>query len=147
MKAKLKKKKRFFNLLFSHSAVVFIVLIYIGIAHVGLPYFKRSDFLFFYNWDLFSSQPKKIVYDITCDQSKSFLFRDLRKQAKLHNINIHVLFALVNRKNIKRISKDYKSSLKLFCHQRKPVLVKMKGSLAEHIIFKKPLEIMERIEL
>ena len=58
-----------------------------------------------------------------------------------------LLFSLINKKNIYYIRKNYQDSLKSFCLSQKPLLFKMKGSLTEHIIFKKNLKVIEKIEL
>ena len=96
---------------------------------------------------MYSYMPKKYVRDITWDNGKSFLFRDHRRKAKKLGINIHELFYILNRSNYKRVRKYFYPQLTKLCQCNHINLVKLKGSLAEHIFYKKQLEITKQNKL
>ena len=122
-----------------------IVFSYIGVSLFILPYFQKTDFLFFFNWRLFDLKPFHFVFDISCGEKEDlFLFRDHSKiNVDLSRKFIHVLF---NPKKA-RIIKNYQEDIKAFCQFDSPYLIKLKGSLYEHIILKKNLEVMEKVKL
>ena len=126
--------------------LIVILGLYIATAHIFLPLFKKDEFYFLFSWRLFVFMPQKYVYDLTWDQGKTFLTRDRRK--KLRDIGkSHVFFYLLNYENISWIKKDYKNQLLKLCQCQSIQFVTLKGSLTDHLIYKKPLEIVESIEL
>ena len=90
---------------------------------------------------MFSSMPETLTYDITWDEGQSFLFRDHRKRAISAGINLNILFYLLGKADENRIKKDFYSELTDLCQCQNLEIFKLKGSLAEHIIYKKQLKI------
>jgi len=121
----------------------------VGISHIVLPYFKKRDFFFFYQWNMFSFSPYTFVYDITCDQGKTFLIRDQKDQIKnVHSeIFLREIFHMIQMKNVNQIVSDFKEPLKRICKTDTILLVKMRGSLWDHIVLKKDLKIEDRVPL
>ena len=88
--------------------------------------------------------PKIFVYDITWDGGKTFLIRDYRQKAQGTNVlarEWHTLFYLLRIKSEK--IRQYHSIILKFCECKAIYRVKLKGSLTDHIIYKKPLQIEE----
>ena len=123
-----------------------ILIIYISISHIILPAFNKSHFLFFSDWVLFSFTPREYVYDISWDEGKTFLLRD-HKQKVPFSFNKQDFFK--GNKFINSIFfNDYKSlqekfvlDIKTKCQCENLQFFKLKGSIADHIIYKKQLEI------
>ena len=132
---------------FNRFLLLAILLIYISISHVFLPLFNKSDFLFFFKWNMFSSMPLTSVYDITWDEGQSFLFKDHRQKAKAYGINTLTLFYFLMKADDKRIKKFFYSQLMDFCKCQKIEIFKLQGSLADHIIYKKQLKIQTQKQL
>ncbi len=123
-----------------------ILMVYISISHIILPAFNKSHFLFFSDWVLFSFTPLESVYDISWDGGKSFLLRDHRQK---------IPFSFQNQDSFKGnkfinsvLFNDYKTlkekfvlDIKTKCQCENLQFFKLKGSIADHIIYKKQLEI------
>ena len=135
----IKYKKNHYKLL--------IVFSYIGVSLFILPYFQKSDFLFFFNWKLFNLKPAHFVFDIGCGEKEDlFLFRDYSKiNLDLSRKSRQALFYLIQKKS-SRI-KNYQEDIKALCQFGSPYLIKLKGSLYEHIILKKDLEVITKMKL
>ena len=112
-------------------------------AHVFLPLFSKEEFFFLFRWNVFQFMPQKFVQDLAWDQGKTFLLRDHRKEINKLDIFRHLIFT----KNLDRIRKDYKNQLLKLCQCESIYFVSLKGSLADHLIYKKPLKIVESTEL
>ncbi len=137
----LKKIKRS-SFLFSRFSIWIILLVYISISHIALPMAGKGNFLFFFTWDLFSFMPSnKRTVDITWDNGKTFLFRDHRKTAKRAGIQLHRLYSLRRKQNTKAINHFFRARLIDLCQCQTVYLVKLKGTLAQHYIFKQQLKI------
>ncbi|MCZ0932730.1 MAG: hypothetical protein OXJ52_06235 [Oligoflexia bacterium] len=117
-------------------------------AHIFLPSFNKEEFYFLFQWDLYSFTPQKFAHDLTWDQGKTFLLRDHKEQLRNMGMGRGFVFqTLLNRRNTRRIKKDYKAWLLRLCQCESIQFVKLKGSLTDHFIYKNPLEIVESIEL
>ena len=123
--------------------LLIILSVYIAISHIILPHFGKRHFLFFSVWGMFSFLPYSSVYDISCNNGKGFLFRDLREEIKLEGINIEYLFYILEQKKIEFYNKNYKKAIEKICPD--PLLVEIKGSLTEHIFQKKELKIINKL--
>ena len=123
--------------------LIFILCFYIAIGHIFLPLFGKRDFYFLFNWNLFTFMPPKFTHDITWNGGETFLLRDYGKQIE----NRHTFRSLVIKKKIDRIRKDYKNQLLEICQCKSMYFVTLNGLLIDHLIHKKPLEIVESIEL
>ena len=128
--------------------LLLILFFYICVSHIFLPLSKKKDFLFFYQWALFNCLPMERVYDITWDEGKTFLFRDYSQKVKNTGINIHTLFYLLaSEKGIAAINQYFYSDLASFCKCQNIKLFELKGSLSDHIIYKKQLEVQKQTAL
>ncbi len=130
--------------LLNQSLLIFILSLYVATAHIFLPLSKKKEFLFLYEWSLFVNMPRAFIYDITWDGGKTFLVRDYRGQVegtKALSRKWHTFFYLLINKREK--IKKYHSIILKFCECKNIYLVKLKGSLTDHIIYKKPLQIEE----
>lgn len=140
--------KRLVKIPFERLLLIVVLLIYISISHFFLPVFKKDDFLFFFQWNMFSFMPMTKVRDITWDEGKTFFFRDYRWEAMSAGINIHTLFYLLNSSHgINTIQKYFYPELMKFCKCQNLKLVELEGSLSEHIIYTKPLKIKRQDNL
>lgn len=112
------------------------VLFTLLMSFLFIPRFNHGDnFFIFYKWDIFSSSPKKIIYDITWDDGQSFLFRDHRDKAKKLGMNVPLLFYLSQTQKLQRIKKDHLKSLKKLGLCEKLLFLKLEGPLYKHIFF------------
>ena len=123
--------------------LVFVLSFYIAAGHIFLPLFGKRDFFFLFRWDLYTLMPPNFVYDVTWDQGKTFLLRDHRKKIN----RLYIFRYLVITRNLDRIKKDYKDQLLKLCQCEVIHFVSLKGFLMDHLIYKKPLEVVELIEL
>ena len=126
--------------------LISILILYISISHVVLPATQKTDFLFFFTWNLFSFLPAESIHDITWDKGQSFLFRDHKQKAKDKDINLNTLFHFVSNKKHKKI-KYFQSKLTKLCECENIYLYQLKGTLSEHIIYKKQLKILRKKKL
>ena len=130
--------------------LICILSLYVATAHIVLPAFNKKEFYFLFQWHLFTFMPKKFVQDLTWDQGKTYLLRDHKEQLKnMRGVRwkAFVFQKLLNNRDTRRLKKDYKAGLLKLCQCESLQLVKLKGSLTDHFIYKKPLEIMESVEL
>ena len=118
-----------------------------GVSLFILPYFQKADFLFFFHWRLFDLTPSHFVFDISCGEKEDlFLFRDYSKiNLDISEKPLRTLFYLMRKKA--RSIKNYQEDIKAFCQLDSPYLIKLKGSLYEHIILKKDMEVIEKMKL
>ncbi|MCZ0932381.1 MAG: hypothetical protein OXJ52_04415 [Oligoflexia bacterium] len=130
---------------FNKFFLIFILSLYVATAHILLPAFNKQVFFFLFRWDVFSFMPKEFVYDFTFDEGKTFLIRDHNK--KLKSVNRFTLQSLLDKQKIERIRTNYKSSFLKLCQCESIYLIKLKGSLADHFIYKKPLKIVGTTKL
>ena len=130
----------------SRFLLIFILGLYVATAHIFLPAFNRKEFYFLYQWSLFVNMPDKFIYALTWDEGKSFLLRDKTEELR-SVVKPYILRYLLDRKDLERIRKDYKESLLKLCECLAIYFVELKGSLSDHFIHKKELEIVESIKL
>lgn len=130
------------------SIVVITFLIHVMIAHILLPQFNHGkDFLFFSTWSLFSRGPSPSIHDLTWDEGATYFFRDHRLGGLSSKINIHTLFHLLRSKKIGRIQKDFLPRIREFCECNSVQLHNLSGSIYEHVILKKKLNISDELKL
>ena len=123
-----------------------VLLIYISISHIFLPVFKthRHSGLFFAKWNMFSFPPLKAVNDITWDGGQSFFFRDHRKKAVSSGVSVWRIFYLFYISKTIEMPKSVREQITAFCKCRSFDIVLLKGSLSDHIIYKKQLKTLKR---
>ena len=120
-------------------------LLTLFISFIIIPHCNHGKNIFLFDrWALYAGGPKKSIYDITWDEGHSFLFRDHRKTGAVELLN---LYYMVRRKNIQGIKKDHLKSLKKLGACNRLWLVKFKGPLYKHILFKEDLKIIEKVPL
>lgn len=130
--------------------VMVILLFYILNSLILLPAFNKKSFLFFDTWNIFSFMPKQMVYDITWDKGKTFLFKD-HKEARYRVGTMYLLYFILKsfHKESERdfFYKTYYHKLVRYCRCRELYLVLLKGSWTDHIIHKKslPIQKMEKL--
>ena len=138
--------KRIQKIISARFLLIFILSLYIAIAHVFLPAFNKREFYFLFNWKLFTHMPDKFIYDLTWDQKKVFLLRDRKKDLK-NIVSPDKLHYIIWERDLERIRKDYKEKLLKLCECSDIYLVELKGSLSDHFIHKKELEIVRSVKL
>ena len=123
-----------------------ILLIYISISHIFLPVFQVGQYssLFFARWNMFSFSPYKSVRDITWDEGRSFFFRDYRKKAAYSGVLIWGISNHFYRIRTIKLPKHLHEQIINFCKCQSFDVVLLKGSLSEHIIYRKQLEILHK---
>ena len=124
------------------------LVFYISIGHIFLPIFNKSEFFFLYQWRLFSVNPGEFIYDLTWegDEGTIFFLRDYKD--KIYQIgNPHTVQDLLQDGKINLLRKDYKKKILNFCQCDTIMVVKLKGSFSDYMIFNKSLEVLEQIEL
>ena len=127
-----------------------VLFIYISVSHIFLPAFKvrRHSSLFFAKWNMFSFSPYKSIVDITWDGGQSFLLRDYRKKAISSGVSIrHIFFLFYKARKTKRtieLRKYMRKQIINFCKCQEFDVVLLKGSLTDHIIYKKHLKILQK---
>ena len=127
--------------------LISILILYISISHIVLPATKKTDFLFFFTWTLFHFMPMENIHDITWDKGQSFLFRDHKQKAKDKDINLNTLFYFVISNKHAKAKKNFLSKLIKLCECENIYLYQLKGTLSEHIIYKKQLKILRKKKL
>lgn len=132
---------------FHNIIPIIFLLLYLSILHIFLPQFNdRKDFFIFSSWRLFSYGAETEIYDLSWDGGKTFLFRDLRKKAKVEGVDVKLLFYFVTKKNIKAI-RTHKALLKWGGAARGHCdlfLFELKGSRYEHFFLKKRLDVISQ---
>ena len=123
-----------------------ILIIYISISHIFLPAFKtrRHFSLFFARWSMFSFPPYKSINDITWDGGRSFFFRDYRKKAIQSGVSIQSIFVRFYHIRTIKMPQYLHEQIINFCKCQRFDIVLLKGSLFDHIIYKKQLEVLKR---
>ena len=127
-----------------YTQAVYVILTLV-MSFFVIPQFNNGrDIFLFSRWRLFADPPKKFIYDITWDEGHSFFFRDHRKSAKTKGIKIYSLFHSIQNGDPQRIKSNHLKMLKKTGSCEKLWLVKLKGPLYKHILFKeKPEKITE----
>ena len=87
------------------------------------------------------------TFDITWDKGENFLFRDHIKKAKFFGINVFILFSMAQKEDTKAINYFFRQQLLDLCQCQTLYFVKLKGTLAQHIIYKKQLNILYQKKL
>ena len=138
--------KRIKNLSFDRLLLFIFILFYVSTSHIFLPALKKNDFLFFFQWNMFTFMPLERVYDITWDEGKTFLLRDYRQKAGNVGINIRRFFPIItfNEERTAIIKAYFYKDIIYLCRCQKLKLFELKGSLSDHIIHKKPLEVQKQ---
>lgn len=134
---------------FNRKIVWLFLLFYFLVAFVAIPRWnKRRDFLIFNEWDLFSLEPVN-AWDLMWykENEAIFYFRDLVVPNRASNYFIYPMVRMMNRGNVAWIRKHRKDFLLRACQCNQVFFVRMKGSLREHIIDQKELEMIRREEL
>ena len=137
-----KKKQKSGKQRISQFFIPIILVVYISISHVFLPLFKKDDFLLFFQWNMYSSMPAESVRDITWDEGKTFLFRDHRKAAKKAGIKLIPLLYLLLYSNAETLKNNFHKTLLDFCNCKNLNVFKLKGSLSEHVLYKRQLKVL-----
>lgn len=130
-----------------HYLLVSIVVIYIGICRLLLPYFNTEEFFIFSTWSFFSGGPRSEVRDITFNGGQTFLYRDLHTQAVKANVDIHLLFFIMSWQD----TVDYKDillrELKKMSACPGIEVFTLKGTLADHMRKNKELPVIKKESL
>lgn len=122
--------------------------IHVLIAQVVLPKFNHGqDFLFFSTWSLFSGGPRQSIHDLTWDDGNTYFFKDHRSGKLFSKVKIHTLFYLLGSKKFNRIEKDYLPKIKEYCNCDNIEVHRLSGSIYEHVILKKKLNIIDEFKL
>lgn len=117
-------------------------------AHYVVPvYHADEDILFFGRWAMYSTGAKTKFNDITWDHRKTYLFRDHRLLARKSGINIFTLYHLLKGNDFKRIQRSFTEDVKDFCQCSELELHTLSGSIYEHMVLMKPLEVERRQSL
>ena len=133
------------NLKFIRRFQTSYVLLTLFISFIIIPHCNHGKNIFIFDrWALYAGGLKKFIYDITWDEGHSFLFRDYKKTGA---VKLYSLYYMVQRKNIQGIKKDHLENLKKLGKCNKLWLVKLKGPLYRHILFKENLKIIEKVPL
>ncbi len=130
---------------YARRAVIFFLIIYIGISQLILPAFKVNDFLFFSRWSMFGAT-KYRVYDLTWDGGQTYLFRDHRAEYMSLNKNLRILFHRAKKNDIAWLRKNL-SVLYVMCRCKKINLVQLDSTYREHILLRKPANTIQTISL
>jgi hypothetical protein len=128
----------------SHKTIYIFSFVYILISQIILPKLNYSDYFVFSQWKLYASPIEKIVYDYSWDNGKTYLFRDksdllLKKCSRRYR---RKFFADTSANQINEIQKKYSDFLLRLSKNKKVVLHKLYGSLADHYIHKNKLRIL-----
>ena len=142
-----KKKQKSEKQQISRYFILIVLVVYISISHIFLPLIKKDDFLLFFQWNMFSGMPAESIYDITWDEGKTFLLRDHRKAAKKADIKLIPLLYLLLYSNTETLKNNFHQTLLNFCNCKNLDVFKLKGSLSEHILYKKQLKVLEQRKL
>lgn len=129
------------------TILIFYTIFYISISHIVLPFFDVNNFLFFYNWNLFSVQGREnpSVYDLTWDNGDSFLYRDHRDKPEIiHRVNLKAIFSLLHSGNVEKIREEHLESLMEVCQCHEIESVKIRGTFYTYLLGKRKTEILER---
>lgn len=140
------------NLKFIRRFQMSYVLLTLFMSFIIIPHCNHGKNIFLFDrWALYAGGLRKSIYDITWDEGQSFLLRDHRKTGTFKISNLFYarvdFFNMVQKKNIQKIKKDHLENLKKLGNCNKLWLVKLKGPLYKHILFKENLKIMEKIPL
>ena len=119
-----------------------ILCFYVGTAHIFLPLFKKREFFFLFRWSFFSGMPQNFTYDISWDEGKTFVLRDHRTKVKNYGIRLYTLSHLLQFEQ-QKINHYYSAIMLKICNCNNINIIKLKGSFADHILYKKPLKIVE----
>ena len=127
------------------------VLIYVVVSHVAIPLFdsfKKNNFLFFYDWNIFSSGPEKEVIDLTWDNGKTFFLLDhLPRADRSIRVDFFTFYYYLDTKNMDVLRKDYIPKIKELCQCQKIEYIRFKSSYWQHYNRKEGREIVEKITL
>lgn len=81
-----------------------------------LPRFNRGkDFFYFSTWNMFSEDVRTQVSDITWGDGKQYLMRDHRSTFEALNLDITVLFFLIQNHEIEKVRSDYGEIIQQIC--------------------------------
>lgn len=131
----------------SRFLLALILFIYICVSHIFLPLAGKKDFLFFFTWSLFDDLPPEEVYDISWDEGRTFLFRDYKAELSRMEIDTNRLFYMLKPKKKHLLIRYFYPQLARLCECKNLKLFELKGSLSDHIIYKKKLEVQKQISL
>jgi hypothetical protein len=125
--------------------IVFFVSM-ILISHYILPSFNSSkDWFLFTPWNMFTSIERATTLDISCDEGKTFVFRDMQTALNSAGVRTRALFYFINRSSLLEDLKASRTSelidqlkiLNRVCENRQIQIFEINLSLFDHIILKR----------
>ena len=130
---------------------IILVMAYMAVSHILLPRFNEgNDWYIFSRWDFFEEKKRDAVVDFhwTDEKGERYFFRDYAMNQSRPNFNFTVLFNRAQSDTfIVEENAKYIDELRRFCSCHDLSIVKLRGSMAAHLLFHQELPLLETVPL